>query len=293
MTALYIIGGIILFFVLVFSVPVSVILDYAEKTVVAVKWLFIKIPVVDTSKPKKEKKKKDKKGKKDKDKKEDEKPEEEPETESVQDEQGEQPDSDTEPEKKEEEGKKKKEKKPGNSLIKQLYIDEGYDGIERMLLNVGNALGSFFGKLIKTFTIDEFYLNMSVTGSDAADTAIKYGKLSSWLFPVLGKLASTCKMKKYDIEVNPDFLGKKNEASLYARIHVVPIHITNAAVVLAVTLAFKVLFKILFANQKSKKSRKVNSAPKKGEVKKAQPEKAEQDDKSVKTNIQDKDGVSE
>lgn len=283
MTALYIIGGIILFFVLIFSVPVSVILDYAEKTVVAVKWLFIKIPVVDTSKPKKEKKKKEKKGKKDKDKKEEEKPAEEPTEDSAQ----------AEPEKKDEEGKKKKEKKPGNSLIKQLYIDEGYDGIEKMLLNVGNALGSFFGKLIKTFTIDEFYLNMTVTGGDAADTAIKYGKLSSWLFPVLGKLASTCKMKKYDIEVNPDFLGKKNEASLYARIHVVPIHITNAAVVLAVTLAFKVLFKILFANQKSKKSRKVSSAPKKGEAGKAQPEKAEQNDKSVKTNIQDKDGVSE
>ena len=292
MTALYIIGGIILFFVLIFSVPVSVILDYAEKTVVAVKWLFIKIPVVDTSKPKKEKKKKDKKGKKDKDKKEEEKPEEEPADDSEVETETES-EAEAEPEKKDEEGKRKKEKKPGNSLIKQLYIDEGYDGIEKMLLNVGNALGSFFGKLIKTFTIDEFYLNMTVTGSDAADTAIKYGKLSSWLFPVLGKLASTCKMKKYDIEVNPDFLGKKNEASLYARIHVVPIHITNAAVVLAVTLAFKVLFKILFANQKSKKSRKVNSVPKKGKTEPAQPEKAEQDDKSVKTKIHDKDGVSE
>jgi hypothetical protein len=48
-----------------------------------------------------------------------------------------------------------------------------------MLVAVKDSLGSFFGKLYKTFTINEFYLTMHVTGSDAADTAIKYGKLSS------------------------------------------------------------------------------------------------------------------
>lgn len=287
MTALYIIGGIILFFVLIFSVPVSVILDYADKTVVAIKWLFVKIPVFDSSKPKKEKKKKDKNKKKKKDS--------DGEKKDGEDEDADNADKDGEtdnPDEKSEDDKKKgkKEKKPGNSLIKQLYLDEGYDGIEKMLLNVGSSLGGFFGKLYKTLTIDEFYLEMKVTGGDSAETAIKYGKLTAWLFPLLGKIASTCKMKKYNVNVYPDFLANKKEASLYARIHVVPIRITNAAVVLAVQLLFKVLFKIIFAKQKSKKSRKGNSAPKQGVAQKA-PAKT-QNNKSVKTINSDKDGVS-
>ena len=123
-----------------------------------------------------------------------------------------------------------------------------------MLLALKNSLGSFFSKLYKTFTINEFYLTMHVSGSDAADTAIKYGKLASWLFPALGKIASTCKMKKYDVDISPDFLATKNQADLYLSVSVVPLRITNAAIVLAVQLVFKVLLKILFANNKAKKS---------------------------------------
>ena len=43
MTALYIIGGIILFFIIVFSIHLSVTLDYGEKTLVTVNWLFLKL----------------------------------------------------------------------------------------------------------------------------------------------------------------------------------------------------------------------------------------------------------
>jgi hypothetical protein len=95
---------------------------------------------------------------------------------------------------------------------------------------------------------------MHITGKDAADTAIQYGKISSWLFPLLGKLASTCKMKKYDVDISPDFLGVKNEADLYLRVSLVPIKVTNALIVLAVQLLFKVILKVLFTNNKSKKS---------------------------------------
>mgnify|MGYP003292235878 CR=1 FL=1 len=152
--------------------------------------------------------------------------------------------------------KQPKEKKQGNSLIKQLYIDQGYDGLEKMLRAVGSSLGSFLGKLYKTFTIDELYITMITATGDAAETAIKHGKLCAWLYPVLGKLVSTCKVKKYDFDISPDFLATKSKAEAYVKLHVVPIKVTNAAVVLAVQLAFKVLFKILFAKKKSDKSRK-------------------------------------
>ena len=111
---------------------------------------------------------------------------------------------------------------------------------------------------------------MKVVGGDSAETAIKYGKLCAWLYPVLGKLVSTCKVKKYDAEIVPDFLGNKKEATLYTKIRVTPIRITNAAVALCFSLLFKVVFKVLFANEKSKKSKKaasINAEESKTEVK--------------------------
>ena len=56
MPVLYTLLGIILFFVIVFSLKVTVIVDYGEKTIVKLRYLFITIPIVDTSKEKKEKK---------------------------------------------------------------------------------------------------------------------------------------------------------------------------------------------------------------------------------------------
>ena len=235
MTAIYIILGIILFFVVLFSIKVSVVVEMTDKNKVVLKYLFFKITLYDSSKPEKEKKPK----------KEKKKAEEAPQ---------EQVAENTAPIEKTTDNK-------GNNLFKQIYIEQGYDGIVKMLVAVKESLSSFFGKLYKTFTINEFYLTMHITGSDAADTAIKYGKLSSWLFPTLGKVASTCKMKKYDIDISPDFLGVKNEADLYLDVSVVPIRITNATIILALQLVFKVILKILFANNKAKKSVNINNKP--------------------------------
>ena len=129
--------------------------------------------------------------------------------------------------------------KVDDQLLTQLYNFEGYSS--RAELNIDLT------------TIDELYITMVTAGGDAADTAIKHGKLCAWLYPILGKLVSTCKVKKYDFDISPDFLATKSTAKAYVKLHVVPIRITNGAVVLAVQLAFKVLFKILFAKKKSDK----------------------------------------
>lgn len=234
MTGLYIIFGIVLFFVILFSFKVSVVVEMTDKNKVVLKYLFLKINLFDSSKPEKVKKEKA-------DKKANEKTQEKN---DINTDSG-QPDA-------------KETTKDGNNLFKQLYIEQGYDGIVKMLLVVKDSFGSFFSKVYKTFTINEFYLTMRVTGSDAADTAIKYGQVSSWIFPTLGKIASTCKMKKYDIDISPDFIGVKNEADLYLDVSVVPIKVTNAVIVLAIQLLFKVILKILFAGSKAKKNVNIN-----------------------------------
>ena len=254
MPVLYTLLGIILFFVVLFSLKVTVIVDYGEKTFVKLKYLFITIPIVDPTKEKKEKRpKKEKKPKEDKKSKKG-----KTEVESTVKVDGEVTEAaETVEPSKVEKTKKEKPQKQGNSLIKQLYLDHGYEGLEKMLRDLGSSLGGFFGKLYKTFTIDELYITMTTAGSDAADTAIKHGKLCAWLYPVLGKLVSTCKVKKYDFDISPDFLAPKSTASAFVRFHVRPIKITNGAVVLALQLVFKILFKILFSKKKSDKSKKI------------------------------------
>ncbi len=226
MPFLYALIGIIVVVFILFSINLSFIIDYSDKTVVTLKYLFLKFTLVDTSKPKKEKKKKKKK-------KDEEAPPEE--------------------EASEDEGKKKGKPK-GNSLIKQLYLDQGYDGIERMLGALGKSLGSFFGSLYKNLVVDELYITMITAGGDAADTAIKHGKLCSWLFPVLGQFVATCKVKNYDFDISPDFLATKSEAYVYARLHFTPFVILYAVLALVVRLVFKVLIKVVFSKQKSDKS---------------------------------------
>lgn len=260
MTVLYVILGIILFFVVIFSINLGVIIDYGEATIVKIKWLFVKITVFDSTKPKKEKKPKKKKNdKKESSSEASPKKGKKASAEAVDSPKTESTDEKTD-ESKPADDKKAKKKKQGNSLIKQIYLDHGYDGLEKMLRALGRSLGGFFGKLYKTLVIDELYITMVTAGSDAADTAIKHGKLCSWLYPVLGKVVSTCKVKKYDFDISTDFLASKSSAEAYVCLHVTPITITNAIVVLAFQLLFKILFKILFSKKKSDKSKKIADA---------------------------------
>lgn len=249
MPVLYTLLGIILFIVVLFCIKLTVVLEYGEKTVVRIKYLFLDIPVFDSSKPKKEKKpKKDKKAKADK--------KDNAKTETVEENaDGKTETSAPDGEAKTENTKQNKAQKQGNGLLKQLYLDHGYEGLEKMLRDLGKSLNGFFGKLYKTFTMDELYITMITAGNDAADTAVKHGKLCAWVYPLLGKLVSTCKVRKYDFDISPDFLATKSKGEAYAKVHIIPIKVTNAAVVLALQLVFKILFKVIFSKKKSDKSK--------------------------------------
>lgn len=255
LTALYTILGIIAFFVIVFSIRVVLILDYENDVDLWVKWLFIKfrlLPFVSKKKPDTEEAKEAQAEPPATAPTEESPPSDEPA-------EPEQPPAETKPEQAAAptEGDTKppsKEKKP--SFLKQLYEIHGFDGLLKMVQDAGNALKGFFGRVLSAFVIDELYLTASVSGGDAADTALKYGKICEKLFASLGAIVSTCKVKKYDVNVYPDFLGKGMHGKLHVKLSVRPIKLTNAAVALAFSLLFKVVLKILFKKQKSPKINK-------------------------------------
>lgn len=228
MTALYIILGIIAFFVLLLSIRITIKGEYFDEFKLNVSWLFLKIQILPKSK--KDKPKKEKKPKPEKEKT-------------------------VEPAATEEAPAEKKE-----NIFVKFYNNQGFDGVIQLLNNAAVAIGKMLSSFKKHIIIRELYLWMTITGGcDAAETALEYGRTCQKIFPALSFICSNMKVKKYDIEVEPDFLGLKNTAQFAFSVSLRPIFFTNAVVVLVFRLLVKVVLKFLMGiKNKSKNNENIN-----------------------------------
>ena len=221
--------GILALIVLALCIRLLIEVEYSDDdTHVTLRWLFLKVPLYPAA-PKAPKKKAPK--------------EEEPPKE----------------EKPEEEKPAQTEKKEG--LLHILYRTHGVDGLLELARKTVSYLNSFFGGLIRAAVIEELYLDVGCTKGDAAATAIYYGEVCSALFPLLGALASKCKIKKYDVNVYPDYLARFSRASFFVKFHVYPIYVTGITLLLVFRLVFRVLLGMLvkvFLPKKDKNAEKEN-----------------------------------
>lgn len=212
MTALYIILGIIAFFIILLSVKVVVTVHYEDEVELSVGWLFLKVNILpshDEKKPKKEKKPKE------------EKPKEESEI-----------------------IKEPKKKKQDNMFVR-FYRNRGVEGVVQLLKDAAKAVGGMFKRIGRAFLFEELYISMTVGKGDSAQTAIKYGETCSAAFPAMGLIVSTMRVKKYNLEINPDFICGKSSARLHTKVSVRPIKLINAVIIVAFELLFKVIIKLL------------------------------------------------
>lgn len=218
MTFLYILLGIILFFIILLSIRITINAEYFDEFKLSIKWLFLNIHILPSNK--KEKPEKEKKPKKEKPQKE---PSPEPE-----------PDPD-------EQSLEKKE-----NIFVTFYNNQGFDGVIELINNAASSLGKMFSSFKKHIVIRELYLFMTVTGGcDAAETALDYGRICQKVFPAMGFICTNLPVKKYDVEIEPDFIGVKNSAQFAASVHIRPIFFINAVFVLVFRLVFKVVLKFL------------------------------------------------
>lgn len=228
MIGLYIFLGIIGFIIIVLSIRITINGEFFDEFKLNVKWLFLKIdifPAKKKDKPKKEKAPKEKK----------EKPADEKVTEE------------TPTEKKE-------------NIFVKFYNNQGFDGVIQLINNVGKALGKLMHSFKKHIVLRELYLWMTVTGGcDAAETALEYGRICQKVFPVMSFICTNLTVKKYDVEIEPDFLGSKNKAEFAFSVSVRPIFILNAIIVLVFRLLIKVVLKFLMGiKDKSKNNENIN-----------------------------------
>lgn len=207
MTALWIILGILLFFLLLLSIKVKVLVHSEESVEVKIKWLFLKfdiLPPSEKKKPKKEKKPKEKK-------------------------------------------KDETVKEPGDkeNIFVRFYHNNGISGVLELLEEATRILGGMFKRVGRAFLFEEIYIFLLVGAGDSADTAIRYGKTCAAAFPAMGTFVSMMRVKKHNLEIHPNFIDGESKAKLHANISVRPIALVNAALILAFAMLFKVLIKFL------------------------------------------------
>ena len=214
MTALLIILGIIAFFVILLSIKVVVTVHYEDEVELSASWLFLKFNILPSKEKGEEKKKKEKKPK-------EEKPKDESEI-----------------------VKEPKKKKKDNMFVR-FYRNRGVEGVVQLLKDAAKAVGGMFKRIGRAFLFEELFVSMTVGKGDSAQTAIKYGETCSAVFPAMGLIVNTMRIKKYSIEVNPDFIHGKSNAKLHTKVSVRPIKLINAVIIVAFELLFKVVIKLL------------------------------------------------
>lgn len=224
MTGLLIFAGIVLFFILLLSIPVVLDLEYLDLFKCRVSWLFLKFNIYPQDESKKNKKKKEPKKKEDV-------PKERP---------------------AEEKPQEIKENKKDN-FIKTFYDNQGIIGIIDLIKNCASYLGRFSKGFLKSIYITKLFINISVTESDAAKTALRYGKICQEVYPPLGFICSSCHVKNYKVNIWADYCGDKTKGAFETRILLVPRSVINAAIALVFRLGIQLL-KVVFSNIKASKN---------------------------------------
>ncbi len=228
MAFLYTLLGIILFIIVLFLVPVRVTAHYEDNFEMTVQYGLVKFKLF----PQKEKDEKKKKPKKDKPKK----------------------DKPANNKDKKKSDKKPKEKK--DNIFLAFYKNQGFEAVIQLIADALGAITGMFGGIFKHFVFRELYLEMKITGPDAASTAIKYGKISSAVFPAMGYICSKAKVRKYNIDISPDFLGVKDEAMFHFQFGLCPIFVTNSVIAAGFKLFKNVLLKLIKSQNADNKNKK-------------------------------------
>lgn len=212
MIVLYILIGIVVLFALILNIRAHIHLEYEKELTAYAKWAFIKIPLL----PAPEKKPKPKK--------------------------------ETPPAKAETPAEETpKEPKPkGPNPLATIYENEQLKGILEILRKLLELVDKFGRRLVNSFVIDEMFLDIEVTKGDAAQTAEEYGKMCRRVFPVTGAVCANCNVKKYSINVEPDYIANPGtKAAFSMEISLNPRKLINAVLAFAFGAVFKIGIRLI------------------------------------------------
>lgn len=113
------------------------------------------------------------------------------------------------------------------NLGKSFMDGFSFQSIVALMQFVKDQTKESISKVAKRFTMNDISVRLFIHGRDAADTAIKYGECASVVFPAMSLLVSYGKVRKYDVDLVPDFLGTKNRAEFHNTVAFTPIRVLS------------------------------------------------------------------
>ena len=109
---------------------------------------------------------------------------------------------------------KKQPEEKKQSFFGALREQRGFFGALKFFADSGKMLGGAVARIYRGIKINRLVLHADISGEDAADTAIKYGRICAGAFPALSFLVGHTRSydpsssKTNDIEITPDFGGE-------------------------------------------------------------------------------------
>ena len=105
-----------------------------------------------------------------------------------------------------------------NSNFKNDFFDvlkkRGFVKSFKMFYDILNASRDVFIKLMKNIIINNLKLVVKVGSTSSALTAIRYGQVSSVVYPTVSLISAVCSPKELLLQVFPDFNGEKITSEL-------------------------------------------------------------------------------
>ena len=112
-------------------------------------------------------------------------------------------------------------------------------------------------KLLKRTVVGKFSLSMTVVGSDAADTAIKFGKINGAVFYAVALLDRIMTLKVKNVDIIPGFAAEQSEFKASATMKAYPLALLIAAIQLGISALILLIPAI---KERKRKNRAANAA---------------------------------
>ncbi len=123
--------------------------------------------------------------------------------------------------KKKKSGKKEKEH-PIKQVIAQLKED-GIAGVVELVKEIIHLADGTCRRLFHKLHFGRCFVGMECGGGEAADIALKYGKLSGPLYSLRALLLSHLRIRRLDWDIRPNFLAEKDMVTVDVRLHAYPL----------------------------------------------------------------------
>lgn len=148
----------------------------------------------------------------------------------------------------EEKEEKKSAEKEKKSEILDIIKKKGIKQIAQLVKTIAFSIFRAVKKMLSHLIVDRFDCSVLIVGSDAADTAIKYGYLCAVCYPILGRLKTSSFCKKQSFQLTPGFCAEKSMIRCNIKFHIKIIYLLSAVF----SVAFN-LVKCLIIQKKAEK----------------------------------------